>query len=526
MRTKHLLALGLIAALIYVPVLYGLKDAFLNDKGQLTLENIITILSMPSIQHALRFTLTQALISSAIATAVGSLAAFSLLTLGFRGARTLRALSMVSFMAPPMVVVTGFTALFGSDGWVSRIIPYTQILGHGFWAIVAAHVFYNIPLSLNFVYSSLVSIPREIIDSVNVFSYGRLKHVFLKVVLPCVFPALASSFTLTFIYCFTSFAIPLSLGGVKYSTLEVYIYYYYKIMFDVNKAAAIAFLQYVILVAVVMAFVLYHGKTAAAPVGYSHYRLKIPGWVRKALILYTLIVFAYLYIPLLSVAYQALHNPYTGEYGVSGFSRVLSLGYDSGLGTTLARVYLNTFYYALMTGVLALTISSIIVYFGSKAVDTVYVSLLAISPLTLSLGLLRAYGAHLPNPALIIMAHTIAAIPLVVRVLRIGIERVGKTFVEAAHVLGEHGLPLYMRIIYPLMKPSYLVALSLALVVSLGEFGATFFISSGDTITLGVSIYLFRGVRDWQASGAAAAILLALTSAILLILSRRMERWL
>ena len=132
----------------------------------------------------------------------------------------------------------------------------------------------------------------------------------------------------------------------------------------------------------------------------------------------------------------------------------------------------------------------------------------------------------MPPPILIILAHTYAAIPLVTRVLRIGFERIGRIYVDAARVLGEKGFTLYTRVIYPLMKPSYLVALSLALVVSLGEFGATFFLSTNKTITLAVAIYVYRGIRDWQASGATATLLLLLTSFILLSLSRKMERWL
>ncbi len=515
-----------ITLLIYLPVLYGLKDAFLDDNGFFTLQYITDTFSRPSIQHSLRFTFIQALLSSIIATILGSTLALSLLLVGFRGARLLRALSIVPFMAPPMVVVTGFTALYGANGLLSSIIPWFRVFGEGFWAIIAAHVFYNIPLSLNFVYASLVSIPREIIDVSTVFSRGNIRILFQRIILPYVLPASASAFTLTFIYCFTSFAIPLSLGGVEYSTLEVYIYYYYKLLFDNHRAAAIALIQYLILFTIVLLFVSMHGKTLAPPTGYRHYRIKLPVWLRRALLVYMVIVFVYLYVPLFAIPYYALLNPYTKEYSLDGFKRVLSLGYDPGLGVETSIVFLNTGYFALMTGVFALAIASIIVFLGEEFYDVVYISLLAISPITLSLGLVRTYSHYLPNPLLIVFAHTIAALPLVTRVLRIGYSRVAKLLVDAAKVLGEHGLPLYMRVIVPLMKPSYLVALSLALVVSLGEFSATLFISTTSTTTLGIAIYRYRGVRDWQASAAAASLLLAATSVILVLLSRKMERWL
>ncbi len=526
MNRKAIIVLIIIAFLIYYPVICGLKDAFIDDNGRFTLKYILDIISRPNIINAIKFSFEQALLSSLLATVIGSIASLGLLVLGFRGAKTLRSLSIVPFMAPPMVVVVGFTSLFGEKGWITSIIPQLRFLGEGFWGIIAAHVFYNIPLSLNFTYSSLVSIPREIIDSINLYSSGKIKFVFRKIIIPYILPALLSSFTLTFIYCFTSFAIPLSIGGVKYSTLEVYIYYYYKLMMMPHKAAAIAFIQYLILLLVVFLFTFFHGRTYAPPIGYTHYKLSVPKSFRVLLYLFTILVFLYLYVPLFSIIYTALYNPYTGEIGLHGFYRILSLRYDPGLGTELAVVYFNTLYYALMTAFLSIVLCSIIVYFGSGVIDAVYVSLLAISPLTLSLGLLRAYSYYLPPPILIILAHTYAAIPLVTRVLRIGFERIGRVYVDAARVLGEKGFTLYTRVIYPLMKPSYLVALSLALVVSLGEFGATFFLSTNKTITLAVAIYVYRGVRDWQASGAAATLLLLLTSFILLSLSRKMERWL
>lgn len=522
----RLAAILVVTLLIYLPIACGLKDAFINNKGFFTLEYIVDVLSRPSIQNAIRFTFTQALLSSFLATTIGSIAALSLLLIGFRGARMLRALSIVPFMAPPMVVVTGFTALYGVNGVLSTAIPWLRVLGEGFWAIIAAHVFYNIPLSLNFVYASLVSIPREIVDTAMVFSRGNLRILFRKIIIPYMAPAVLSAFTLTFIYCFTSFAIPLSLGGVRYSTLEVYIYYYYKILFDSHRAASIAFIQYLVLSTIVFLFTTLHGRIMAPPVGYQHYRMKIPSLVKKILLVYTGLVFAYLYAPLLVIPYYALLNPYTKEYSLAGFQRVLSMKYDPGLGVETSIVYLNTIYFALMTGLVSLVIASLLVFMGRELYDIFYVSLLAISPVTLSLGLVRSYGYFLPNPLLIVFAHTIAALPLVTRVLRIGFSRVAKIFIDVASVLGEHGVPLYMRVVMPLMKPSYLVALSLALVVSLGEFSATLFISTPSTTTLGIAVYRYRGVRDWQASAASATILLLATSAILFLLSRKMERWL
>jgi len=520
-------AVSVIAVAVYVPVAYGLKDAFFSSDGNLTLNNLEYIINSPAIRHSLIFSLTQATVSSVVSTVLGFFAALSLLATGLRGAKILRALSILPFMAPSMVVVSGFTTLYAPNGIVSSYIPQAAVLGQGFWAVVAAHVFYNIPLALNLIYSSIVSIPKELIDSATLFGRERITYLIKKILLPYSKTAILSSFILTYIYCFISFAIPLNLGGVRYSTLEVYIYSYYKFTFNTGYAASVALLQFTLLVILTLLLTLTHGKTIeGAPAGWRHYRLPISEWSRKALLIYLVLIYIYLYLPLLTVFYASVVNPYTGNLDFRGPQRVFSLGYDPALGTSLGLVYLNTAYYAFMTLFVALALGTFIVAFGSESVDAIFTSLLAVSPLTLSLGLVRALGSLVPQSLLIVFAHSIAALPLVTRTLRIGYERVRKEFIEVAEALGEKGFTLFARVVYPLMKPSYLIAASIAIVISLGEFAATLFMAGPQAITLSVAIYLFRGVRDWEAANASAALLLTSAAVVLYTLSRKVERWL
>ncbi len=520
-------ALASIAVLTYLPVAYGLGQAFTDEEGHVTLKFLMEALNSRAVIHALTFTLTQALISSALSVALGFLGGLALLTLEIRGAGALRALSIIPFLTPSMVVVEGFTTVYGPNGLITKLIPQASALGSGFWGVIAAHVFYNTPLAMNLVYASLVSVPKELIEAVNTFSSGRVVKVLSKVVVPFSKEALASSFTLIFIYCFISFAIPLNIGGVKYSTLEVYIYYYYKLMFNPHIAAAIAFLQFAVLSVITALLTLGRfGKAALPETSAIHTKINIPFKAKALLKGYLVLLYVYLFVPLVGVGYAALVNPYTGSLGLGGFLKVMRLNYDPVIGTSLSRVYLNTAYYAFISTAASLALGTAVSLIGGRISEAVFTSLLAVSPLTLSLGLVKAYGNYLPNPALIVMAHTVSSLPLTVRVLRLGALRVGKEFLEAAKIFRAKGYSLYARVIYPLMKPSYLVAASLAVVISLGEFTATLFIAGPESVTLSVAIYFYRGVREFQAAGAASAILLVSASAFLLTVSKKVERWL
>lgn len=516
-----------VALIVYMPVAYGLKDAFLDEEGRLTFRNLYFVLSSPAIHHALSFTLVQSFISSSLATALGFLGAIALLTLNIRGAGLLRSLTIIPFMAPPMIVVSGFTFLYGSDGLLTKVIPQASILGNGFWGVIAAHVFYNIPLSLNLVYASIVSVPKEIVEALNVFGRGRVRHLVTKIIVPYSLPALSSSFLLSFIYCFMSFAIPLNIGGVRYSTLEVYIYSYYKLMFDPGKAAGIALLQFLILSAVASVLMVLPARSiVTAPSGARHHSISLSGGLKAVMTAYLILLYLYLFTPLISVYIGALRNPYTGRIDLHGFQRIFNPAYDPALGTSVINVYANTAYYAFMSMVITVTIATLVTILGGTSLDVLFTSLLAVSPLTLSLGLTRTLSGLLPTPALIIFAHSVASLPLATRALRLGYIRIRRTVLDIPKLFGIKGLSLFVRVLQPLMMPSYLVASSLAIVISLGEFSATLFMAGPRAITLSVAIYLYRGVRDWQASGAAAATLLTVSAILLILLSKRIERWL
>lgn len=508
----------LVITLIYAPALSGLAPG-------LSLAEIGRVLSQDFIRRAFIFSLTQASISSALAALIGGAAAVALTTISSRAASLIRALALLSFMAPPMIVVSGFTALYGRGGILSSAAPPLRALGEGFGGVVAAHVFYNIPLAMNLVYSTLVAVPHELVDAVRIYSRGRLWPIIKRVIIPYASPALIASYTLTFIYCFASFAIPLTLGGPAYSTLEVYIYYFYRMRFDYGAAAAIAAVQLAVLAAATFLFTLAYARLPPPPVGGRAVAvLPVRKYVKTASIAVLAAVTAYLTLPLISVVIKSFLEPGNGPT-LGGYERVFSPLFDQAIGASGLRVVGNTLYFAVMTAVIAVSAGSFLAFTGGAVADALLTTLLAISPLTLAMGLLNMYGGFLPAPILITFAHTMAALPLVVKSLRLGFLRVGREIADAARVLGARGLLYFLRVVAPLSRSSYFVATALAVVVSLGEFGATYLIARPEFYTLGIVIYSFRGVRDWPASYAASTVLLAMSASLLALLSRRLERW-
>jgi thiamine transport system permease protein len=501
----------LILFLYYYPVINGVKDAF-TGSIQAILENRV-------VTHSLVFTFEQAFASTIASLAIGVPAGIALITLSTRASRITRTLLLTAFMSPSMVVVMGFTSLYGDNGILSSHIPLLSKLGQGYSGIIAAHVFYNAPLIAVMVYNSLESIPREHWDLILSTSKPSSRALWRKIVLPYAKSGALSGSLLAFIYCFMSFAIPLNIGGPRYSTLEVDIYMYYKILQNPAVASAIALLQYIILLLIVTLMMKASITTPHAPLSTS-VEVRLSPRITLAAKIYTILLSAYLAAPIIGALYYSIYNPVTGQYTLSYYRHVLSIKYDPRLGLAPIDTLLNSLYYAFMTVLLSLGIATIVSIGYNRINDALIVSLLAVSPITLGLGLLRTIPPWIPVWVAIVLAHTFAGMPLALRSIRIGLERVSRKYIEASISLGETFWGTLFRVAIPIAKHSYLTAAALAAAISLGEFSATLFLRTVKTTTLVVAIYQYRALRLFGEAYAASGVLILLTIIVVYTIAR------
>ena len=112
----------------------------------------------------------------------------------------------------------------------------------GIWAILAAHVFFNVAVVTRIVGSAWATIDPRIGEAAAVLGAGPLRRV-REVTLPQLAPALSAAAALTFLFCFTSFGVILILGGPGHATVETEIYNQAARLFDLQAAAALSLLQ-------------------------------------------------------------------------------------------------------------------------------------------------------------------------------------------------------------------------------------------------------------------------------------------
>ncbi|HYA54564.1 MAG TPA: ABC transporter permease subunit, partial [Thermoplasmata archaeon] len=107
-----------------------------------------TVVSSSSNLRSLANSLEQGGISAALAVALGYPAGVFVGRYAFRGRALLRSLLLIPFLLPTLVVVFGVLDLFGPGGLVSGAVPATGWFGSGIPAIIAANLFFNVPIVL------------------------------------------------------------------------------------------------------------------------------------------------------------------------------------------------------------------------------------------------------------------------------------------------------------------------------------------------------------------------------------------
>src|SRR5690606_34049309 len=175
------------------------------------------------------FTLWQAIASTVLTLLLAAPLTWAVSRFEFTGRRLAQAVVIVPFVLPTVVVGTAFAAL----DWRGSV-----------WAILAAHVFYNVAVVARTVGGLWARIDRRVEEAAAMLGASPWT-VFTRVTLPLLRPAIFAAASIVFLFTFTSFGVILILGGFQYATIEVEIYRQAVNLFDLPVAAILAIIQLV-----------------------------------------------------------------------------------------------------------------------------------------------------------------------------------------------------------------------------------------------------------------------------------------
>ena len=173
-----------------------------------TLENYHTVLTGEGIGQSFVNSLTVAIPATVIPILVAAFAAYALSWMEFRG-RTLLLAAVVGLIVVPLQMsLIPLLRLYNEVGTFLGVPSKTYA---GIWL---AHTGFGLPLAVYLLRNYIVGLPKEIIESARVDGAGDFE-IFVRIVLPLSFPALASFAIFQFLWVWNDLLVAMVFLGTE-----------------------------------------------------------------------------------------------------------------------------------------------------------------------------------------------------------------------------------------------------------------------------------------------------------------------
>lgn len=492
----------LFLALFFFYPLVSILALSLAPGGFLDLASLRQLVASSYYLDTLAFTIGQAIISTLLTLLLALPSAYVFVRYDFPGKSLLLSLSTLAFVLPTVVVAAAFLALIGPRGIVNDVLrglfglESPPIRLEGTLAIILiVHVFYNYAVALRLIVSFWSNQSPRIEEAARVLgAHGWRLWRFVR--LPILRPAILAAAALVFIFTFTSFGVIIILGGPRFATLEVEIYQQAVNLFNLPVAAGLSLVQIGLMLVMLVIYTRLQRQMPTELRAAQHVARRPQRRSERVLVASNVIVMIILlFTPLLALVLRSV----TGPDG-------LTLAYYQALphnprGSVLfvapARAIGDSLVFALGTTLLAVLLGLLTAYLltrrGSRWLDPVFMLPLATSAVTLGFGFIIALDEPPLNlrasPVLIPIAHTLVALPFVVRSVLPVMNSIAPSIREAGGVLGASPWRVWRWIELPIISRGLIVGATFAFTISMGEFGASLFVVRPDTPTMPIVIF-------------------------------------
>ena len=520
--------LAFLAVFFVLPVI-GMVARGLYPDGHWALGEALEVFGRSRQRRVILFTLGIAALGTAVTTLLGLPVAYALYRLRIPGAGVLRAIVATPFVLPTVVVGVAFRTLLTSSG------PLGFLGLDGSWiAIALALVFFNLSIVVRTVGSAWAGLdarPQEAAAALG----ASPAQVFRTVTLPALAPTILSAVTIVFLFCSTAFGVVLTLGGLKYSTIETEIYLQTTDILDLRTAAVLSIAQFAVVILLLVVVERARAGVRPTPLRAGVSARRRPSRQDLPVLAVTAGVLAFLVLPLASLVYRSLRVD--DGWSLENYRRLATAGDGGALLVPVVDAIKSSWSIAVDATVLAVTLGvavAVVVSYrpggqvsGKRkrriaVLDAVFMLPLGISAVTVGFGFLVTLNRPpldlRDSQILIPIAQALVALPLVVRTVAPALAAIDDKQRQAAASLGAGRLNIIRTVDLPIIWRPLLAATGFAFAVSLGEFGATSFLARPANPTLPVVIYQLIGHPGGQNFGmalAASVLLAAMTAAVM-----------
>jgi thiamine transport system permease protein len=493
------------------PLLTLLAEAF-------ELAAVADALSDDRTRQVLWFTTWQATVSTALTVAFGLVPTWAVSRFAFPGRRLLLGLLTSVFVLPTVVVGAAFVALLPAS------------LDRSVWAIIAAHVVFNLAVVVRTVGAVWTQLPDDLDHAAATLGASRLQ-VFRHLTLPLLRPALAAAAAIVFLFTFTSFGVVRVLGGVRHATIEVEVWRRATQLGDIGGAAVLSIVQLVVL-AIVIAW----SGLIQRRAGRRFDRRRLPTRGRPTRRQAPLVAAAatatavVVGLPLAALVERSFRRD--GGYSLGAWRSLsgsqIRPGLDLGVDPldALQRSFTTMLWATLLAVVIggAAVVAIDALGRAGRLLDAGLMLPLGTSAVTIGFGMLITFD-HDPVDWraawwLVPLGHALVAVPFVVRGALGVVRSIPPELRHAAATLGASPVRAWTTTTLPLLRRALANGAGLAAAISLGEFGASSFLSrSGrDTLPIAIERLLGRTGSVFQAQAFALSTILAVATIAIVLL--------
>jgi thiamine transport system permease protein len=478
--------------------------------GSVSLNGISSTLGRSKTWSIVWFTTWQAVASTVATIVVGLAPAWVIARFDFAGRRLLVSLLTAVFVLPTVVMGAAVLAL----------LPDT--LDRSVWAIIIAHVLFNVAVVVRTVGPVWEHLPHDL-ESAAATLGATPMTVFREITAPLLRPAIIAAAAIVFVFTFTSFGVVRILGAPGTRTIEVEVWRRAVQLGQIDRAAVLALLQLSILGLV-------GGWSAISARRHSRaLQLRPRTTARRAqhgreriLVAAIAVTTAAIAVaPLVALVVKSIALP-TG-WSLTAWTTLnsaevgpnLALGIDPiGALANSARTAAWATAFATTFGALA-SLGITATGRAGRVLDAGLMLPIGTSAVTVGFGMLitfdRAPFDWRSTWWILPVGHALVAVPFVVRTTLGVLRAVDPLLGAAASTLGASPLRAWRETVVPFIGRPLAVGAALAAAISLGEFGATSFLSrqGGETLPITIEQLLGRTGSLLQAKGYALATILA-----------------
>jgi sulfate transport system permease protein len=191
------LSLGFTLVYLSLVVLIPLSAVFISAAG-ISGSDLLNLIQSPRVQASFFLSFGSSLIAALVNVFFGLLLAWSLVRYSFPGKRWVDALIDLPFALPTAVAGIALTTLYASNGWIGHILePWGLKVAYTRFGVTLALIFIGLPFVVRTVQPVLADLEVELEEAATALGAERWQTIWY-VILPVLFPALLTGFTLAF----------------------------------------------------------------------------------------------------------------------------------------------------------------------------------------------------------------------------------------------------------------------------------------------------------------------------------------